>query len=47
MPLVSLILGGVNFWIFGVFFLGFLEKRQYFKSSRSRLELHANKYIEI
>ena len=47
MPLVSLILGGVNVWIFGVFFLGFLEKRQYFKSSRSRLELHANKYIEI
>ena len=43
MPLVSLILGGVNFWIFGVFFLGFLEKRQYFKSSRSRLGLHAKK----
>ena len=41
MPLVSL--RGCKFLDFWCFFLGFLEKRQYFKSSRCRLGLHAKK----
>ena len=45
MPLVSL--RGCKLLDFWCFFLGFLEKRQYFKSSRSRLELHAKKYKKI
>ena len=46
MPLVSL--RECKFLDSWCFFSGSLEKRQYFKSSRSRLGLHAKKkYIEI